>query len=197
MLRLVMTAIVVLSAGVLFRADRPAPGLAEEAAATVGYSLGVVDEHLGAGSLPAFPGHELVLRRVTIEPQGRLTAHTHPGSLVISVESGSWAYTPLAGTAWLTQRDAPGLAGTIPAPLIANSALSYDPGPTASGITRELQHGTEVVLSAGAVLILQDPEARFVNHGDEPVVLLVAGMSPIGEPFTTLTPNRETVPSAP
>ena len=52
---------------------------------------------LGSGQPSLVPGHELSLRRVTIAPGGGIPAHTHPGALVIFLESGSWGYIPLGG----------------------------------------------------------------------------------------------------
>ncbi len=46
---------------------------------------------------------ELVLRRTTIAPGGGLPPHSHPGSIVIVVDAGTWGYTPLGGTIQLTR----------------------------------------------------------------------------------------------
>lgn len=46
--------------------------------------------------------------------------------------------------------------------------------------------GTELTLTAGAALFVEDPQDDFRSLGDEDVVLLVAGLTPVGEPFTTL-----------
>ncbi len=128
--------------------------------------VGVAAELLGGGQPAAAPGHELTLRRITVAPGGGIPAHTHPGALVIHVESGTWHYTPLGGTARLTRA---ALAGT-PAP------------------AEDLAAGAEVVLAAGDTLYVEEPGDAFRNAGDEPVILLVAGLTRVGEPFTTLTP---------
>jgi hypothetical protein len=44
--------------------------------------------------------------------------------------------------------------------------------------------GTEFVLHAGDVLYVQEPTGDIRNAGDEPVVLLIAGLTRFGEPFT-------------
>ena len=119
---------------------------------------------LGGGEPSVAPGHELTLRRITLPPGSGIPAHTHPGALVIYVEAGTWAYTPLGGTLRLMRA---GAAGT----------------PAAA---EELTIGVEATLSAGDALFVEDPADDIRNAGDEDVVLLVAGLTRVGEPFTTL-----------
>jgi quercetin dioxygenase-like cupin family protein len=64
---------------------------------------GVTAEVLGAGQPSTASGMELSLRRITIAPGGGLAPHTHPGTLVIYVESGTWGHTSIGGTAQLTR----------------------------------------------------------------------------------------------
>ena len=127
--------------------------------------VGVSAVLLGGGQPAAAPGYELTLRRITIAPGGGIPAHTHPGALVIYLESGTWGYTALGGTARLTRAAA---AGT----------------PAAA---EDLPIGTEVILTAGDVLYVEEPGDAIRNAGDEDVVLLIAGLTRVGEPFTTLT----------
>jgi hypothetical protein len=51
--------------------------------------------------------------------------------------------------------------------------------------------GTEVVLTAGDWLFVQDPQDDIRNAGEDDVVLLVAALAPIGEPFTTLMTDMD------
>ncbi len=46
--------------------------------------------------------------------------------------------------------------------------------------------GTEVILNPGDWLFVEDPEDDIRNAGEDDVVLFVAGLTRIGEPFTTL-----------
>lgn len=54
---------------------------------------GVAIQVMGTGQPSTTPGMELTLRRTTIAPGGGLPPHSHPGALVIVVESGNWGYT--------------------------------------------------------------------------------------------------------
>ncbi len=127
--------------------------------------VGVTSVLIGGGEPVAAPGHELTLRRVTIAPGGGIPTHSHPGARVIYLESGTWGYTALGGTARLTR-----------------AAVAGTPSPA-----EDLPVGTELILHAGDVLYVEEPADDIRNAGDEPVVLLIAGLTRFGEPFTTLT----------
>ena len=58
---------------------------------------GVAGVDLGAGQPTSAPGMELVLWRTTIAPGGGLPPHSHPGSLVIVIDAGTWATRRWAG----------------------------------------------------------------------------------------------------
>lgn len=45
--------------------------------------------------------------------------------------------------------------------------------------------GTEVILHPGDWIFTEDPQDDVRNAGEDDVVLLVAGLTPVGEPFTT------------
>ena len=124
---------------------------------------GVTAELMGAGQPSTTPGMELTLRRVVLAPGGGLAPHSHPGALVIYVESGTWGHTALGGTAQLTR-----------------AAVDGTPIPA-----EEVEIGTEVILTAGDVLFVEDPQDHVRNAGEDDVVLLIAGLTLVGEPFTT------------
>ncbi|HET9662475.1 MAG TPA: cupin domain-containing protein [Thermomicrobiales bacterium] len=124
---------------------------------------------LGAGPTTAAPGLELTLRRTTLAPGAVLPDHTHPGALVIFVESGAFGYTPLDGIIQLTR-----------------AAVAGTPNPAETP-----QTGAEVILAPGDWLFVEDPGDAFRNAGEDDVVLLVAGLTRIGEPFTTLMPGMD------
>jgi hypothetical protein len=98
-----------------------------------------------------------------------LPNHTHPGALVIYVESGSFGYTALGGTIQMTRAI---VDGTPSAP-------------------EEMPLGAEVILTAGDWVFVEDPADDIRNAGEDDVVLLVAGLNPIGEPFTTFMSEME------
>lgn len=131
---------------------------------------------IGGGQPAGAPGYELTLRRVTLPPGTGIAAHTHPGSLVIYVESGTWGYTPLSGIVRLTR-----VAVDVSSPAPAE----------------DLAMGTEVILNAGDVLYVEEPGDDIRNAGDDDVVLLVAGLTRVGEPFTHLTEDAVTPSGSP
>lgn len=143
--------------------------VAQEASPAAG-PVGVTGALLGVGQPAVAPGHELSLRRITIEPGGGIPAHTHPGALVIYLESGTWGYTALGGVAQLTR-----------------AAVDGTPVPT-----EEMAIGEEIILNAGDWLYVEDPVDDIRNAGDEPVVLWVAGLTRVGEPFTAIMTGMET-----
>lgn len=126
-------------------------------------AVGVTIQMLGLGPTTAAPGLELTLRRTVLAPGGRLPDHTHPGALVIYVESGSFGYTALGGTAEMTR-----------------AAVDGTMTPAES-----MPMGTEVILTAGDWIYVEDPRDDIRNAGEDDVVLLVAGLTEIGAPFTT------------
>jgi hypothetical protein len=126
--------------------------------------VGVTVELLGSGETSIAPGHELSLRRITIEPGGGIPPHTHPGALVIYLESGTWSYTALDGTARLTR-----------------AAQNGTPSPT-----EEMPIGEEVILNPGDWIYVEDPADDIRNTGEEPVVIWSAGLTRVGEPFTSM-----------
>ena len=129
---------------------------------------------LGAGPPATAPGLELTLRRLTIAPGGSIPPHSHPGALVIVVESGTSSYTLLGGSMQLTRAVA---AGT---PAAAES----------------ISIGTEVLLHPGDALFVEDPQDEARNDGEEDLVLLIAGLTRQGEPFTMLMGEMEMPPEA-
>jgi len=169
-LSLILT-VVILVGGVLAWGGR---GLAQDATPAPG-PVGVSATLLGSGETTIAPGHELSLRRITIEPGGGIPAHTHPGALVIYLESGTWSYTALGGTARLTR-----------------AAQNGTPSPT-----EEMPIGEEVILNPGDWIYVEDPADDIRNTGSSPVVIWSAGLTRVGEPFTTITTDMEMGTPAP
>ncbi len=141
-------------------AQSPAASPAASAAAPA-----ISAQFLGGGEPAIAPAYELTLRRITLPPGTGIVPHTHPGALVIYIESGIWNYTSLSGTGRVTRATQPGAS---PAP------------------AEDLAVNVELVLTAGDVLYVEDPGDTVSNMGDEDVVLLVAGLTRVGEKFTTL-----------
>ena len=158
-------------AALLLASGRRSVGAAQDAtpAATPTGPVGVSAQPMGSGQPAAAPGLELTLRRITIAPGGRIPAHIHPGALVIFVEAGSFGYTTLGGTVQLTRA----AVGGTPSPAEAVSL------------------GAEVVLSPGDWVFVEDPQDDARNAGDDDVVVLIAGLTRVGEPFTTFMGDME------
>ena len=111
----------------------------------------ILVESLGAGLPAGAPGRQLSLVRMTFPAGFVLPAHTHPGPVVAHVESGTFAFTSLAGESRTVTRGASPETPEMP-PL-----------------------DTEVVLAAGDALF-HDEDWMGMDHcvGDEPCVLLLA-----------------------
>lgn len=162
--------------GLFLAARNPSLAGAQDATPAPMGAVGVTIQLMGGGQPISAPGLGLTLRRTTIAPGGRLPAHSHPGAHVIVVEAGTWGYTPLGGTAQLMR------AGATEPPV---------PGET-------LPFGTEVILTAGDWLFVEEPQDDIRNAGEDDVVLLVAALATIGEPFTTFLSdmNMDSTPPA-
>ncbi|MDQ3780095.1 MAG: cupin domain-containing protein [Chloroflexota bacterium] len=156
-----------LAAFLLAAGQRPMRVAAQDATPTG--AVGVTAQPMGGGQPASAPGLELTLRRITIAPGGRIPHHTHPGALLIFVEAGTWGYTTLGGTALLTR-----------------AAVGGTPTPAES-----MPMGTEVILNPGDWLFTEDPVDDVRNAGDDDVVVLVAGLTRVGEPFTSFMSDME------
>lgn len=106
----------------------------------------------------------LVLVRAFFGPEGGIGPHTHPGTLVISVESGAFGFTPVHEGEMTVMRS--GEAGTPVAaePMVVGQETVLHPG--------------DWVVETGMV-----HSARAV--GGEPVEVVFSGLVTAGEPLTT------------
>jgi hypothetical protein len=161
--RAVIAGIGGLSLAALFAAHS-VPGAAQDATpGTLTGAVGLTAQLMGTGQPGSAPGLELTLRRLTIAPGGGMGAHTHPGTLVFFIEAGTSGYTVLAGTAHVTR---PAVGGT-PTP------------------AEDIPMGTEVLLNTGDwVFADNDPSDIARNAGSGDLVILIAGLTRVGEPFT-------------
>lgn len=133
--------------------------------------IGVEGSLLGAGVPTAVPDMELVLLRTTMAPGGVLPPHIHPGPFVIAVDAGAWGYTPQKGSVKLTR-----------------SAASGSPTPA-----EEATLGVELILTKGDFLFIEDASQDWMrNAGEDEVVLLIAGLTPVGQDFGTLLDEMDT-----
>lgn len=129
--------------------------------ATPGAEAGAITSVL-LGSVPSTdaPGMNLVLTRVTLAPGAVIPPHVHPGQVIVTVESGTLAFT-VVGEGEVLRAG----AGT----------------PTAS---EAIAPGTEVMLGPGVWWTEGSDGAHTArNPGDEPTVLLVAALVAADQPF--------------
>ncbi len=126
---------------------------------------------LGRGLPAAAEGLALVLVRITIEPGGGIGPHTHPGTLVNSIESGTFAFTLIDHGDMSVMRS--GEAGT---PVAAE----------------EIVPGQEVVLHPGDWFVETGMVHSARAIGDEPAVLTLSGLIADGQPLTTCVDGTPT-----
>lgn len=117
-----------------------------------------------ASALPtSVPDMELFLRRTIMTPGGGIAPHTHPGSIILMVDAGTWGFTPLSGSVGLTRA--------------AGDGTFLPP--------EEPPLGIELILTAGDSVFVEDIEDEMRNAGEDDVVLLIAALIPMGEDFQT------------
>ena len=129
-------------------------------------------EVLGSALTTEVPNKRLTLLRLTLAPGASMFAHTHPGQLVVAVESGTLVYTVLSG------------AGT--------SVRAATGTPIAEEV---IPPGTETTFGPGEFLVEPPGVAHtYRNPGNEPVVLLISALvgfdvffQPVGTPVATPT----------
>ncbi|HEV2127671.1 MAG TPA: cupin domain-containing protein [Thermomicrobiales bacterium] len=138
-----------------------AAGHSQPGDATPTPATGITTEVLGQGQPSDVPGMMLWLLRITFEPGAVAASHSHPGSSVFTIQSGSITFMLEEGTVTLHR------AGTIATPAAAE----------------EISAGTEFTLNAGDT-VFYESDAVFseVNEGDEPAVILVANLRGEEEP---------------
>jgi quercetin dioxygenase-like cupin family protein len=129
-------------------------------------------ELLGSALTTEVPNKRLTLMRLTLAPGASMFAHTHPGQLVVAVESGTLVYTVLSG------------AGT--------SVRAAAGTPIAEEV---IPPGTETTFGPGEFLVEPPGVAHtYRNPGNEPVVLLISALvsfdvffQPVATPVATPT----------
>ena len=155
---LLASVLLALVVGVGLLTARAVPAAQE---ATPAGGAAIIAEPLGSVPSTDAPGKVLVLQRVTLAPGAVVPPHVHPGQLVVTVESGTFAVTPLSGQGRVLRAG----AGT----------------PTAA---EEIAQGTEVTLRAGEWFVEPPDSVHSArNPGDTPAVLLIAGLVAADQPI--------------
>jgi quercetin dioxygenase-like cupin family protein len=109
-------------------------------------------------------GQALVLIRVIFEPGGSIGPHTHPGTLVLTVESGKFGFT-LADDGEMT------------------AMRSGEPGEPV--VEEIMPPNQEVELVAGDWFVELGMAHSARAIGDEPAVVIFSGLIADGQPLTT------------
>jgi quercetin dioxygenase-like cupin family protein len=121
---------------------------------------------LGNAQPAAAEGQTLVLVRAIFGPGGGIGPHTHPGTLVISVESGAFGFTPVGEGAMAMTVMRSGEVGT---PVAAEPMVM----------------GQETVLHPGDWVVETGMAHSARAVGDEPVEVVFSGLVEAGQPLTT------------
>jgi quercetin dioxygenase-like cupin family protein len=109
------------------------------------------------------PDQTVYLARFVIEPGSEIFPHSHPGTTVLGVESGSLGWTLLEGTAHVVRGAAAGNTGPV------------------EDVT---EPGTEVVLEVGDAIYYEDDVIHTARGaGDEPTVVWGTLVLTTGEPL--------------
>lgn len=108
-------------------------------------------------------GQALVLARIVFGPGGSIGAHTHPGTLIVSVESGTLGFTLVDDHPMAVMR----AAG-------AGTPAAEEP----------LTTGTEIELAPGDYFVETGMVHTARSLGDEPASVLVSGLIEAGRPLT-------------
>ena len=123
---------------------------------------GVVAEVFAAGPSARAPGQTVYVARFTFQPGAEIFPHSHPGTTIDGVVSGTWGWTLMAGTAHVVRR-----------------AASGEPEP-AEDVT---ELGTEIILEPGDAIFYEDDVVHTARgSGAEPVVVNSSQLLTAGAP---------------
>ena len=140
---------------------RTVPGApAAQDATPSGEAAPVVLETLGSAPAADAPGMNLVLLRITLAPGAVVPAHLHPGQLVVTVVSGTLAYT------------------------ILDDGRSLRAGAGTPTAAEAIEPGVEATFGPGEWFVYEANVAHMDrNPGDEPTVILITGLVAADQPF--------------
>jgi quercetin dioxygenase-like cupin family protein len=146
----------------------PEPEPSESSAAPAGpisvieLAPGVTAEVFAAVPSDRAPDQTVYLARFVFEPGSEIFPHSHPGTAVLGVESGTWGWTLLEGTAHVVRGAAAG-----------NTEVEDITEP-----------GTEVMLEVGDAIYYEDDVVHTARGaGDAATVVWASGVLTAGEPL--------------
>jgi quercetin dioxygenase-like cupin family protein len=131
--------------------------------APIDLAPGVTAEIYAAAPSDRAPGQTVYLARFIFQPGAAIFPHSHPGTTVLGVQSGSLGWTLLKGTAHVVRGAAAG----------------------ATGPTEEItEPGTEVILEPGDAIYYEDDVVHTARGaGDEEAVVLGTLVLTTGQPL--------------
>jgi len=145
----------------------PAPRLAAQdatpaAVTPIELAPGVTAEVFAGAPSARAEGQTAYLARFTFAPGSEIFPHSHPGTTVLGVESGTFGWTLEQGTAHVVRGAAAG-------------------GTTSEDVT---EPGTEVILDVGDAIYYEDDVVHTARGaGDEPTVVLGTLVLETGQPL--------------
>ena len=123
---------------------------------------GVVAEVFASAPSDRAPGQTVYVARFTFQPGAEIFPHSHPGTTILGVASGSFGWTLVEGTAH-----------------VVRGAASGEPQP-AEDVTAP---GTEVILEPGDAIYYEDDVVHTARGaGDTPAVVHATQVLTEGEP---------------
>ncbi len=127
------------------------------------------------GSTPVGDGSQtLIQARVIFGAGGSIGAHTHPGTLVLTVESGQFGFTPIGDGEMTVNRVATADIESVAEPMVA---------------------GEETVVTPGDWFDETGMVQTGVNLSTEPTTVLLTDLITTGEPLTSCV-DQEATPSS-
>ena len=154
-----------LAAGVRRTAAQEAtPGTSPTAGiAAIELAPGITAENFAVAPSARAPGQTVYLSRLTWQPGAEIFPHNHPGTTIIGVESGTWGWTLVQGTAHVI----------------------HGAGTGGMEIEDVTEPGTEVLLESGdAIFYEEDVVHSARGASDEPAVIVATLVLTSGEPLT-------------
>jgi quercetin dioxygenase-like cupin family protein len=116
------------------------------------------------GMTPVNDGAQnLISARIIFAPGGSISAHTHPGSVVATIETGSLGFTHLGD-----------------AEMSLNRAATAD----TEAVVESLPHGEEVALNPGDWFVETGMIHTATNLSDGPTTVVLSAMIEAGQPLT-------------
>lgn len=156
-------------------AQESTPAAGTAAVAPIELAPGVIAEVFASAPSAVAEGQTVYLARFTFDPGAEIFPHSHPGTIVLGVASGSFGWTLQEGTAHVVRGAAAG-------------------GTTVEDLT---EAGTEVILNVGDAIFYEDDVVHTARGaGEEPAVVLGTLILETGQPLIMPADMEMATPAA-